>query len=192
MHGLIPTNKKKKAQAENKWLNILPKSSQVRKEPPPLIFLPLWMRSSHFLFILCLLHLTFNCGGHWGTTDDFTTSLLHFSLFSTALSDFMYSRHVHSLMLSSHLFFCLSCLLSPFAVPCKMVLARADEREPIPLQFVSLYDVQKVFLWSDCLLDLGTDFLIGSMVLVQEALYLAVAPHFHGLYSSLELCCEGP
>ena len=25
-----------------------------------------------------------------------------------------------------------------------------------------------------------------------DALYLAVAPHFHGLYSSLQLCCEDP
>ena len=29
----------------------------------------------------------------------------------------------------------------------------------IPLQFESLYDRQEVFLWSNCLLDLGTDFL---------------------------------
>ena len=29
----------------------------------------------------------------------------------------------------SHLFFCLPCLLPAFAVPCKMVLARPDERE---------------------------------------------------------------
>ena len=39
-----------------------------------------------------------------GTTDDFTTSLLHFPLFSTALRDLANSRPVHSLMLSSHLF----------------------------------------------------------------------------------------
>ena len=41
------------------------------------------------------------------------------------------SRPVHSLMLSSDLFFCLSCLLPPFTVPCKMVLARPDEREHV-------------------------------------------------------------
>ena len=35
----------------------------------------------------------------------------------------------------------------------------------IPLQCVSLYDDQ-VFVWSDCLLDLGTDFLVGNMVFV--------------------------
>ena len=42
------------------------------------------------------------------------------------------SRPVHSLMLSSHLFLSLSCLLPPFTVPCNMVLARPDERETWP------------------------------------------------------------
>ena len=62
----------------------------------------------------------------------------------------------------------------------------------ITLQFASLYDRQEVFVWSDCLLDLGTDFRVDNMVFVRDVYYLAVAPHFHGLYSSLELCCEGP
>ena len=39
----------------------------------------------------------------------------------------------------------------------------------IPLQFASLYGGQKVFVWSDSLLDLGTDFLVGSMVFVGDA-----------------------
>ena len=56
------------------------------------------------------LHLSLNCEGHWGITDDFTTSL-----FSIALWDFANSRPVHSLMLS-HLFFCLPCLFHPFTV----------------------------------------------------------------------------
>ena len=74
-------------------------------------------------------HLSLNSEGRWGTTDDFAMSLLHFSLFSTALWDLPNSRPVHSLMLSSHLFFCLPCLLPPFTVPYKMVLARLDEQE---------------------------------------------------------------
>ena len=74
-------------------------------------------------------HLSPNRRGRWGTTDDFTTSDLQFSLFPTALRDLANSRPVHSLMLSSRLFFCLPCLLPLFAVPCKMVLARPDERE---------------------------------------------------------------
>ena len=36
----------------------------------------------------------------------------------------------------------------------------------IPLQFAYLYDRQ-VFMWSDCLLDLGTNFLVGNMVFVR-------------------------
>ena len=36
----------------------------------------------------------------------------------------------------------------------------------IPLQFASLYDRQEIFMWSNCLLDLGTDFLVGNMVFV--------------------------
>ena len=71
-------------------------------------------------------HLSLNCEDHWGTIDDFTTSFLHSSLFSTALWDLANSRPVHSLILSSHLFLCLPCLLPPFTVPCKMVLARPD------------------------------------------------------------------
>ena len=74
-------------------------------------------------------HQSFNREGRWGTTDDFATSFLHFSLFSTALWDLPNSRSVHSLMLSSHLFLCPPCLLPPFTVPCKMVLVRPDERE---------------------------------------------------------------
>ena len=68
-------------------------------------------------------HLSLNREGRWGTTDDFTNSFLHFSLFSTGLWDLANSRRVRSLMLSSHLFFCLPCLLLPCTVPRKMVLA---------------------------------------------------------------------
>ena len=49
-------------------------------------------------------HLPLNPEGRSGTTDDFATSFLHFSLFSTALWDLANSRPVHSLKLSSHLF----------------------------------------------------------------------------------------
>ena len=36
----------------------------------------------------------------------------------------------------------------------------------IPLQFASLYDGQEAFVWSDCLLNLGTDFLVDNIVFV--------------------------
>ena len=77
-------------------------------------------------------HQSLNREGRWGTTDDFATSFLHFLLFSTAFWDLPNSRPVHSLMLSSHLFLCPPCLLPSFTVPCKMVLARPDERETWP------------------------------------------------------------
>ena len=59
-------------------------------------------------------HLSLNCEGRRGTTDDFATSFLHSFLFSTALWDLANSRPVHSVMLSSHLFLCLPCLFPPF------------------------------------------------------------------------------
>ena len=73
-----------------------------------------------------------NRRSHLGTTDDFTSSFLHFSLFSTALWGSANSRPVHSLMLSSHLVLCLPCLLPPFTVRCKMALTRPVEWETWP------------------------------------------------------------
>ena len=69
----------------------------------------------------------FNHEGRWCITDDFATSFLHLSLFATALWDLANSRPVHPLMLSSHHSLCPPCLLPPFTVPCKMVLARPNE-----------------------------------------------------------------
>ena len=77
-------------------------------------------------------YLSLNHEGRLGTTDDFATSFLHFSLLSTALWDLSNSRLVHSMILSSYLFLSLSCLLSPLSVPFKMVLARPGERETWP------------------------------------------------------------
>ena len=90
-----------------------------------------WLQWIH-AFSFAPPHISLNREGRWVTTDDFTTSFLHFSLFSTALWDSANSRPVHSLMLSSHLIFCLPCFLPPFTVPCKRVLARPDEREIYP------------------------------------------------------------
>ena len=81
--------------------------------------------------------LFLNRKGCWGTTDDFATSFLHFSLFSTAL--LANSRPVHSLMLSFHLFLCLPCLLPPFTVFCKMVLARPDVRPAVRVRDSQAY-----------------------------------------------------
>ena len=89
------------------------------------------------------LHLSLNRESRWGTTDDFTTSFLHFPLPSGTLAN---PRPVHSLMLSSH-FFRLLCL-PPFIVPCKMVYARPHERETCPYHCnLRLFTMVR---WSSC------------------------------------------
>ena len=95
--------------------------------------------------------------GCWGTTDDFATSFLHFSLFSTAVWELPNSRPVHSLMLSSHLFVCLPCLLPPFTVPCKMVWARPDEQETWPYHCsLHLFTIIRRSSWSWSLTGIST------------------------------------
>ena len=59
-------------------------------------------------------HPFLNRQSRWGTTDDFTTGFLHFSLFSTAPLDLANFRPVHSLMLSSPLFTLSALSSSPF------------------------------------------------------------------------------
>ena len=39
----------------------------------------------------------------------------------------------------------------------------------LPLQFESLYDGQELFVWSDCLLDVGTNFIVGDVIFVLVA-----------------------
>ena len=46
------------------------------------------------------------------------------------------------------------------------------------MQFVSLYDRQEVFVWSNCLLDLGTDFLVIKKRKEKRVCYLAVQDQF--------------
>ena len=51
--------------------------------------------------------------GRRGTTDEFATTPFHLDLFSAALVELAKSIPVHSLILSSHLFFCLPLFLFP-------------------------------------------------------------------------------
>ena len=55
--------------------------------------------------------------GRRGTTDELATIPFHLDLFSAALVELAKSIPVHSLILSSHLFFCLPLFLFPFTVP---------------------------------------------------------------------------
>ena len=101
-------------------------------------------------FLLASPHLTLSRDGRLGTTDDFATSFIHFSLLSTALWDLTNSRPVQSLM-SSHLFFCLPCPLPTFTVLCKMVLAKPDKRETVYTTSVCVSDKREtVYTTSVC------------------------------------------
>ena len=107
-------------------------------------------------------HLSLDREGRWGTTDDFATSFLHFSLFSTALcpfSDVVFPPLPLSALFSSP-FQC--ALQDGFGQTCR------TGDMTIPLQFASLHDGQEVFVLSDCLLGLGTDFLVGNTVFVLD------------------------
>ena len=64
-----------------------------------------------------------------GTTDEFATIPFHFVVFSAALVELAKSIHVHSLILSSHLFFCLPLFLFPFTMPCRIVFAKPEDFE---------------------------------------------------------------
>ena len=70
--------------------------------------------------------------GRRGTTDEFTTIPFHLVLFSAALVELAKSIPVHSLILSSHLFFCLPLFLFPFTVPCRIVFAKPEDLETWP------------------------------------------------------------
>ena len=78
-----------------------------------------------------------NLGGHRGTTDDVATTPVHPSLSSAVLRESPNPIPVHSLMLFSHLFFCLS-LLAPFTVPCRTVFAMPEDLRDvaIPSEFL--------------------------------------------------------
>ena len=81
-----------------------------------------------YISIVCIQpHLipsqSLNLGGRRGTTNDVAAIPFHPSLSSAALRESPNPFPVHSLMLSSHLFFCLPLLLAPFTVPCRIVFA---------------------------------------------------------------------
>ena len=73
-----------------------------------------------------------NLGGRRSTIDDVAKIPFHSSLSSAALMESSNPIPVHSLMLSSNLFFCLPLLLAPFTVPCRIVFAMPEDFEMWP------------------------------------------------------------
>ena len=86
----------------------------------------------HLKKFYSILFYPITLGGRRGTTDEFATIPFHLDLFSPALVELAKSIPVHSLILSSHLFFCLPLFLFPFTVPCMIVFAKPEDLETWP------------------------------------------------------------
>ena len=91
--------------------------------------LPTYSNCGYFYSIL-FNPITFE--GRLGTSDEFATNPFHLDLFSAALVELAKSIPVHSLILSSHLFFCLPLFRFPFTVPCRIVFAKPEDLETWP------------------------------------------------------------
>ena len=94
--------------------------------PPP----PPHTHTHSILFYFLFYPITLE--GRRGTADEFATIPFHLDLFSAALVELAKSIPVHSLILSSHLFFCLPLFLFPFTVPCRIVFAKPEDLETWP------------------------------------------------------------
>lgn len=108
--------------------------------------------------------------------------LLHFTRSFTALWDAAKLRTVHSLMLSSHLFFCLLSLLAQFTV-----FARSYERKNILFLIVvnsssHMYSVSIIWL-PDFQKNVGTLRDVQGRMVVSNLL---------GSHFFLQVCCLGP
>ena len=88
--------------------------------------------NSNSILFYSILFYPITLEGRRGTTDEFATTPFHLDLFSAALVELAKSIPVHSLILSSHLFFCLPLFLFPFTVPCRIVFAKPEDLETWP------------------------------------------------------------
>ena len=118
-----------------------------------------------------------NPGGRWGTTDDVATIPFHPSLSWATLRESPNPIPVHSLMLSSHLFFCHPLLLAPFSVPCRIVFAMPEDLE-MWLPFLS-----EIIMHSNCILDSVANLLIRQMGLCRKCSEVSYSISSQGLGS---------
>ena len=84
---------------------------------------------------VCILFysiLSRNLGCHWGTTDEFVTTSFRLVLFSAALVELVKSIPVHSLILSSHLFFCLPLFFFLSLCPVGLSFSKPEDLETWP------------------------------------------------------------
>ena len=96
------------------------------------------------LFYSILSHNLGRSSGHhrWVETISF-----HLVLFSAAQVELAKSIPVHSLILTSYIFFCLPLFLFPLTVPCRIVFAKWEDLETWPNQ-LSFRFLTRVRSWS--------------------------------------------
>ena len=146
-----------------------------------------------FLFSSHLSPLTLEVVGA-PQMDDVATIPFHPFLSSAALRESSNPIPVHSLMLSSHLFFWYPLLLAPHPVPCRIVFAMPEDFEmwPYHLSFRFFTTVRRslctpfafwILLWTSSFVSWS---LVGN---VQKS---PIATQLKGLDPSLDFCCQGP
>ena len=105
---------------------------------------------THAFYSVLFYPITLEC--RRGTTYEFVAIPFHFVLFAPALVELAMSIPVHSLILSSHLFFCLPLLLFLLSVV-SIVFAKPEDLETCPnhRSFRFLTRVRSSSVSNDCL-----------------------------------------
>ena len=114
-------------------------------------------------------------GGRRGT--NVATIPFHPSMSSAALRESPNPIHVHSLTLSSNLFFCLPLLLTPFIVPCRIAMPEDLEMWPYHLSFHFFTMVRRSSCHSNCILDSVANLLVRHIVFVGNVQKSPIASH---------------
>ena len=92
-----------------------------------------------YVFISNLVYSSLShCKVVRSTTDDFATIPYHLVLISAVLAELAKSIPVHCVILPSYHFFCISLLLFPFTVPCRIAFAKLDDFETVQTILVSV------------------------------------------------------
>ena len=102
--------------------------------------LDVWQLKLACVFSISILFYPITLEGRRGITDEFVTIPFHLVLFSAALVELAKSIPVHSLILSSRLFFCLPLFLFPFTMPCRIVFAKPEDLEIWPNHLIFRFD----------------------------------------------------
>ena len=153
-------NEEKIKENENEIKEKFKDNSVILGFDPPSSTINVFSLNHHVIYrivrmVLFISSQSLNLWGRRGTTVDVATIPFHPSPSSAAIRESPNPIPVHSLMLSSHLLFCLPLLLAPFNVTCRTVFAMPADLEmwPYHLSFRFLAMIRRpsctpVALWT--------------------------------------------